>query len=89
MRCTNCRTEFEVDDWVFTDGVSECLCGECIMDIACDLPARELARMLGYGEERYEGDEEEEEQEKPKAPEQIPGQMDIWGGSQDDGPEGD
>jgi hypothetical protein len=37
--------------------------------------------MLRYGEERYKGDNEEEKQEKPIVPEQIPGQLDIWGGA--------
>lgn len=79
MRCTNCNEKFEEDDWVFMDGVSERLCASCIRDMADEIPSRELARMLGYSEERFEGDDEEEEK-KPELPEQIPGQMDIWGG---------
>ncbi len=80
MRCTNCKAEFEKDDWVFMDGVSERLCADCIRDMADEIPVRKLARMLGYSEERFDEDDEEEEK-KPELPEQIPGQMDMWGGA--------
>lgn len=80
MRCDNCRAEFEVGDLVFSDGVSEHICGGCVRDIVDDMLIQEVARLLGYSGERFSGDDEEEEA-PVEAPKQIPGQMDIWGGS--------
>lgn len=78
MKRTNCGGKIEEGDWVFSDGVSKCICSDCLQDEVDDLPIRDLARILGYDMNKAE-DDEDEEPEKPEVPEQIPGQMDIWG----------
>lgn len=78
MKCTDCGYEFETGDDVYSDGVKESICGDCLRDIVDMLPIGELAKMLGYERTKFEGDDEEEEK-KPETIQQIPGQMDIWG----------
>ena len=80
MKCTNCGYEFETGDTVYLDGVSERICEDCLRDMVDDLPNVELAKLLGYDWDMFDGDDEEEEK-KPETVKQIPGQMDIWGGA--------
>ena len=79
-KCTRCKNRIEEGDWIFTRSAGECICADCLRGEADDLPIGELAKMLGYDREEC-AENEDEDDKKPDHPEQIPGQMDIWGGA--------